>query len=88
VTRNIAQFSALARRHPLHPVMPIVGVLLAAVTAKLGHAMWGTGGMLAFYPVYLAMLGIGRNAAALVRRISVSEWPAQEHAYARIRGRN
>jgi hypothetical protein len=46
--------------------MLIVGVLLAAATAKLGHAMWGTGGMLAFYPVYLAMLGIGRRAAALV----------------------
>jgi len=64
VTTNIVPFSELARKNPLHPLMLIVGVLLAAVTAKLGHAMWGTGGMLAFYPVYLAMLGIGRRAAA------------------------
>jgi hypothetical protein len=46
--------------------MLIVGVLLAAVTAKLGHAMWGTGGTLALYPAYLAMLQIGRWAADFV----------------------
>ena len=66
MTTNIVPFSELARKNPLHPLMLIVGVLLAAVTAKLGHAMWGTGGTLALYPAYLAMLQIGRWAADFV----------------------
>jgi hypothetical protein len=66
VTTNVAPFSELAQKNPLHPLMLIVGILLAGVTAKLGHAMWGTGGVLALYPAYLAMLQVGRWAAAFV----------------------
>ena len=84
MTRKIAPLTELAQNNPLHPLMLVVGVLLAAAMAKLGHAMLGTGGMLAFYPTYLAWLGIGRSAAGLVARLSLSLRAIDQHAYARI----
>jgi hypothetical protein len=84
VIKKIAPVRQLAQHHPLHALMIVIGVLLAAVTAKLGHEMWGIGGMLAFYPTYLAILGVGRSAAAVLARISVPQLPARERAYARI----
>ena len=64
--------------------MIVISVLIVAATGKLGHGMWGIGGMLAFYPTYLAMLVAGRGAAALLARISIPRLLAQEPAYARI----
>jgi hypothetical protein len=83
VTKKIAPMQQLAQHHPLHPLMIVIGVLIVAATAKLGHAMWGIGGTLAFYPTYLAMLAAGKSAAALLSRISVASLLAQERAYAR-----
>jgi hypothetical protein len=74
----------LAQHHPLHPLMIVIGVVIVAATAKLGHGMWGIGGMLAFYPTYLTMLVAGRSAAALFSRISIPQLVAQERAYARV----
>jgi hypothetical protein len=69
VTKKIAPMSQLAQRHPLHPLMVVVGVLIVALTAKIGHGMWGVDGIFAFYPAYLIMLiAGGRLAAALSRR--------------------
>ena len=82
MTRKIAPFRKLARKNPLPPLMLVVGVLLAAAMAKLGHAMLGTGGMLAFYPTYLAGLGIGRSVAGLVARLNLPQGCIHQLAYA------
>jgi hypothetical protein len=84
VTKKIAPMRHLAHQHPLHPLMIVVGLLIVAATAKLGHATWGIGGMFALYPIYLAMLVAGRSTAALLSRISVPRLVAQEPAYARV----
>jgi hypothetical protein len=84
VTKKIAPTRQLAQHHPLHPLMIVIGVVMVAVTAKLGHGVWGIGGIFAFYPAYLTMLVAGRSAAALLSRISVPPLLAQERAYARV----
>jgi hypothetical protein len=84
VVTKIAPTRQFAQRHPLHPLMIVIGVLIAAATAKLDHGMWGIGGMMAFYPTYLTMLVAGRSTAALFSRIGVPRLVAQEHAYARV----
>ena len=84
MTRKIAPFRKLARKNPLPPLMLVVGVLLAAAMAKLGHAILGTGGMLAFYPTYLAWLGIGRSAAGLLARLNLPLRPRHQLACAGI----
>jgi hypothetical protein len=86
VIKKIVPMRQLAQHHPLHPLMVVIGVLIATATAKLGHGMWGIGAMLAFYPAYLTMLGAGRRAAALLSRISVPQLLAQERAYAKVSG--
>jgi hypothetical protein len=85
VTKKIAPMRQLAQHHPLHPLMIVIGVLIVAATGKLGHGMWGIGGMFAFYPTYLAMLVAGRSASALLARLSLPPLAAQERAYARVR---
>jgi hypothetical protein len=87
VTKNIAPMSQLARRYPLHPLMIVIGVLIVASTAKIGHGMWGVDGMLAFYPAYLIMLIGGRRVAAALSRMSAPQLFAQEPAYARVPAR-
>ena len=84
MTKKIAPARQFAQHHPLHPLMIIIGVVMVAATAKLGHGMWGIGGVLAFYPTYLTMLVAGRSTAALFSRIGVPRLVAQEHAYARV----
>jgi hypothetical protein len=71
VTRRIRRVQLVARLNPLHPLMIVMGIVLMAVTAKLGHGMWGVGGMLAFYPTYLAMLIAGARARALLVRMII-----------------
>jgi hypothetical protein len=69
VTKKIAPMSQLAQRHPLHPLMVVIGVLIVALTAKVGHGMWGVDGIFTFYPAYLIVLiASSRLAAALSRR--------------------
>jgi hypothetical protein len=82
VTERKAPMRQLAQHHPLHPLMVVIGALIVAAMAKLGHGMWGIGGMLALYPTYLTMLAVGRSAAASLLRISVPQLVAQERAYA------
>jgi hypothetical protein len=84
VTKNIAPMSQLARRYPLHPLMIVIGVLIVASTAKIGHGMWGVDGMLAFYPAYLIMLVVMRRLAAVPSGISAQPVLARVPAYARI----
>ena len=84
VTKNIAPMRKLAQHHPIHPLMIVLGVLMVALTAKLGHGMWGIDGMLAFYPTYLIMLVAGRRAATVLSGISAPQLRAQEPAYAGI----
>jgi hypothetical protein len=84
VTKKIAPMRQLAQHNPLHPLMIVIGVVMVAATAKLGHGMWGIGGLLAFYPTYLAMLAAGRSAAALLSRLSVPPLLGRKPAYARI----
>jgi hypothetical protein len=79
----------LARHDPLHPAMVVTGILIVAGTAKLGHGMWGVGGLLAFYPIYLAMLIAGRTAAAALARFGLlllsALQPACRYAVVRVR---
>jgi hypothetical protein len=84
VTKNIPPMSQLARRYPLHPLMIVIGVLIVASTAKIGHGMWGVDGMLAFYPAYLIMLVVMRWLAAVPSGISTPPVLARVSAYARI----
>jgi hypothetical protein len=84
VTKTFKPMRQLARHHSLHPLMVVLGVVMVAATAKLGHGMWGIGGMLAFYPIYLAMLVAGRRAAALLSGISIPQLIGQEPVYARV----
>jgi hypothetical protein len=79
VTRKIAPFRKLAQQNPLPPLMLVLGVLLAGAMAKLGHVMLGTGGMLAFYPTYLVMLGIGQGAAGLLARLNLPQRALHQH---------
>jgi len=83
VTKTIAPVRQLAQSHPLHPLMIVIGLLVAAGTAKLGHAMWGIEGMLAFYPTYLVMRAAGR-AAGLLSSIRLPQSLAPEQAFARV----
>jgi hypothetical protein len=84
VTKKIAPMRQLAQHHPLHPLMIVIGVLIVAAAAKLGHSTWGVAGMFAFYPTYLTMLVAGRSTAALLSLISVPRLVPQERAYARV----
>ena len=69
MTKKIAPMSQLAQRYPLHPLMVVIGMLIVALTARVGHGMWGIDGIFAFYPAYLIVLIAGsRLAAALSRR--------------------
>jgi len=68
VTKKIAPMSQLAQRHPLHPLMVVIGVLIVALTAKIGHGMWGVGAIFAFYPAYLIILIAGSRFAAVLDR--------------------
>ena len=56
----------LAERHPLHPLMVVVGMLMVALTAKIGHGMWGIDAMLVFYPAYLLAQVAGQRVAAVL----------------------
>jgi hypothetical protein len=49
----------------------VIGILIAAGTAKLGHGMWGIAGLLAFYPIYLATLTARHSAAAALARFNL-----------------
>jgi hypothetical protein len=69
MTQPIAALPKLARHHPLHPAVVVLGILVIAATAKLGHGMWGISGLLAFYPAYLAMLAARRSAAPALSRL-------------------
>ena len=82
MTQPIAALPKLARHHPLHPAAVVLGILVIAATAKLGHGMWGIGGLLAFYPAYLAMLAVQRSAAPALSRLGLPRL-ASPHAYAR-----
>ena len=84
MTKKLAPMRQLAQHHPLHPLMIVIGVLMVAATAKLGHGMWGIGALFAFYPAYLAMLVAGQRAAALLSGISIPQLFAPDFAYARI----
>ena len=84
MTKTLKPMRHLAQHNPLHPLMVVLGVVMVAATAKLGHGMWGIGGMLAFYPIYLAMLVAGRRAAALLSGISIPQLIGQEPVYARV----
>ena len=68
MTKKIAPMSQLAQRHPLHPLMVVIGVLIVALTAKIGHGLWGVDGIFAFYPAYLIMLIAGSRLAAVLSR--------------------
>jgi hypothetical protein len=70
VTKKIAPMSQVAQRHPLHPLMIVIGVLIVALTAKVGHGMWGVDGIFAFYPAYVIMLIAGSRLAAVLSRRS------------------
>jgi hypothetical protein len=70
VTKKIAPMSQLAQRHPLHPLMVVIGMLIVALTAKVGHGMWGVDGIFAFYPAYLFILIAGSRLAAMLSRRS------------------
>jgi hypothetical protein len=84
VTKQIAPMQQIARQHPLHPLMIVIGVLILAGTAKLGHAMCGIGGLFAFYPTYLAIVVAGRNAASLLSRVAILPPLVRQRAYATI----
>ena len=85
MTRTVKHMRQVARYNPLHPLMIVIGIVLVAATAKLGHAMWGIGGMLVFYPAYLGMLLAGQRAAALLSRlIVVPQVLGQSPAYASL----
>ena len=86
MTKTIASVRQLAQSNPLHPLMIVIGLLLVAATAKLGHAMWGIEGMLAFYPTYLITRAAGR-AAGLLPRIRLPQLFAPEQVFARLSAR-
>jgi hypothetical protein len=69
--RRIAAIKELAREHPLPPLVLVLGVLLAAVMAKFDHPGWAAAGMLAFYPLYLGVLALGRTEPRVHARIGV-----------------
>ncbi len=83
MTPRITVLPKLARRYPLHPAVVVVGILMIAATAKLGHGMWGISGLLAFYPAYLAMLATRRSAVLALSRLGFSPL-APRRAYARV----
>jgi hypothetical protein len=72
VKQRIVAIRQFTQDHPLHPVMIVLGILVAAAAAKSGHAIWAVGGMLSFYPVYLMTFVAARNASALLARIDRS----------------
>jgi hypothetical protein len=77
VTKKIAPMSQLAQRHPLHPLMVVIGVMIVALTAKIGHGMWGVDGIFAFYPAYLMLIAGSRLATVLSRRSTGPLAPAR-----------
>lgn len=82
MTQPIAALPKPAGHH-LHPAVVVLGILVIAATAKLGHGMWGISGLLAFYPAYLAMLAARRSAAPALSRLGLPRL-ASPHAYARV----
>jgi hypothetical protein len=50
--------------------MVVIGMLIVALTAKIGHGMWGVDGIFAFYPAYLIVLIAGGRLAAVLSRTS------------------
>jgi hypothetical protein len=83
VTQSIAALPTLARHHPLHPAVVVLGILVIAGTAKLGHGMWGISGLLVFYPAYLAMLATHRSAALALSRAGLAPF-GSARAYERV----
>ena len=83
MTQPVAALPKLAQHHPLHPAVVVLGILVIAGTAKLGHGMWGISGLLAFYPAYLAMLAARRSAAPTLSRLGLPRLTSP-HAYARV----
>ena len=43
MTKKIAPMSQLAERHPLHPLMIVIGVLIVALSADIGPGVPGAG---------------------------------------------
>jgi hypothetical protein len=72
---TVAALRERARKNPLHPLMPVIAVLFAGLSAKLGHPGWGTAGVLALYPTYAAMLAAVRRASHLLNRIACLACP-------------
>ena len=70
--QRIVAIRQFTEHHPLHPMMIVFEILIAAAAAKSGHAIWAVGGMLSFYPVYLMTFVAARNGAALLARIDRS----------------
>jgi hypothetical protein len=70
VSRQLKLVRKLARRRPLHPLMIVIGLLLVAGTAKLGHAMWGVGGIVSFYPAYVGILLASRQLTGFLSQLS------------------
>jgi hypothetical protein len=64
--------------------MVVVGIVLVAATAKLGHGIWGIGGMLVLYPAYLGMLLAGQRVAAALSRVSIPQLFGFSPVYAGI----
>jgi hypothetical protein len=86
VTQPITAPPKIAHHHRLDPVVVVTGMLLIAVTAKLGHGMWGISLLLAFYPAYLAMLATRRSAAPALARLGLPRL-ATLHAYSGVAAR-
>jgi len=66
MSKRVAPMWQIAERHPLHPLMVVVGVLMVALAAKIGHGMWGIDAMLVFYPAYLLAQVAGQRVAAVL----------------------
>ena len=54
--------------HPLQAPVVLASVMLAAFGAKLGLGLWAIGGLVCFYPSYLALLVAGRGAGTQLAR--------------------
>ena len=53
--------------HPLQAPVVLASVMLAAFGAKLGLGLWAVGGLVCFYPSYLALLVAGRAMHRMAR---------------------
>jgi hypothetical protein len=65
--KQVAPMWKIAERHPLHPLMVILGVLMVALTAKTGHGLWGIDAMLVFCPAYLLAQVVSQRVVAVLR---------------------